>query len=98
MRTDPWVGGTDICCAHRVATHSTSVCPRDDRVEELTGDSAPDQAALARADILITTPEKWDGVSRGWQKRDYVKVCKALASIMSRCVLVRSARLCLLGV
>ncbi len=45
-------------------------------VEELTGDSAPDQAALARADILITTPEKWDGVSRAWQKRDYVKANK----------------------
>jgi replicative superfamily II helicase len=43
-------------------------------VEELTGDSAPDQAALSRADILVTTPEKWDGVSRGWQKRGYVQV------------------------
>ncbi len=43
-------------------------------MEELTGDSAPDQSALARADILITTPEKWDGVSRGWKSRDFVKV------------------------
>ena len=33
-------------------------------VEELTGDSAPDQRALKKADVLITTPEKWDGVTR----------------------------------
>ena len=23
-------------------------------------------------DILIVTPEKWDSISRGWQKRNYV--------------------------
>ena len=34
---------------------------------------APDSAALARADILCTTPEKWDGVSRHWQQRGYVR-------------------------
>jgi activating signal cointegrator complex subunit 3 len=43
------------------------------KVVELTGDSTPDQRALATADILITTPEKWDGVSRNWKQRDYVK-------------------------
>jgi len=40
---------------------------------ELTGDSAPDMAALMHADILCTTPEKWDGVSRHWQQRGYVR-------------------------
>jgi replicative superfamily II helicase len=30
-------------------------------VTELTGDSAPDSRALVSSDILITTPEKWDG-------------------------------------
>ena len=29
--------------------------------------------ALASADILATTPEKWDGVSRHWQQRGYVR-------------------------
>lgn len=43
------------------------------RVIELTGDVTPDLAALNAADIIITTPEKWDGISRDWQHRSYVK-------------------------
>ena len=42
-------------------------------VVEMTGDFTPDIRALRRADIVITTPEKWDGVSRSWQKRGYVQ-------------------------
>ena len=34
---------------------------------ELTGDYTPDLAALLAADIIICTPEKWDGISRSWQ-------------------------------
>ena len=40
---------------------------------ELTGDVTPDLESIRRADIIITTPEKWDGVSRGWKSRDYVQ-------------------------
>ena len=43
------------------------------RVVELTGDVTPDMRAIAKADLIITTPEKWDGVSRSWQTRNYVK-------------------------
>jgi len=42
-------------------------------VQELTGDFTPDAEALKKADILVTTPEKWDGVSRNWKSREYVK-------------------------
>ncbi len=42
-------------------------------VLELTGDVTPDIEDLRRADILIVTPEKWDSISRGWMKREYVK-------------------------
>jgi activating signal cointegrator complex subunit 3 len=35
-------------------------------VLELTGDNTPDIKALQEADLLITTPEKWDGISRNW--------------------------------
>ncbi|XP_039272645.2 activating signal cointegrator 1 complex subunit 3-like [Styela clava] len=42
-------------------------------IVELTGDVAPDMRAVARADIIVTTPEKWDGISRSWQTRNYVK-------------------------
>lgn len=41
-------------------------------VLELTGDITPNIEDLRRADILIVTPEKWDSISRGWQKREYV--------------------------
>lgn len=39
------------------------------RVVELTGDSSPDIRAIDKADIIVTTPEKWDGISRSWQNR-----------------------------
>ena len=42
-------------------------------VVQLTGDVTPDIMALKRADIIITTPEKWDGVSRYWHRRSYVQ-------------------------
>ncbi len=41
-------------------------------VLELTGDYTPDLKALCKADVLITTPEKWDGISRNWRNRSYV--------------------------
>lgn len=41
-------------------------------VLELTGDYTPDLEALLKADVLITTPEKWDGISRNWNNRSYV--------------------------
>lgn len=46
-----------------------SVC----RVVELTGDVTPDMKSIAQADLIVTTPEKWDGVSRSWQNRSYVQ-------------------------
>ncbi|KAJ3042101.1 activating signal cointegrator 1 complex subunit [Rhizophlyctis rosea] len=39
---------------------------------ELTGDVTPDIRTIQNADIIITTPEKWDGISRSWQNRSYV--------------------------
>uniref|UniRef100_UPI00358EF322 activating signal cointegrator 1 complex subunit 3 isoform X2 n=1 Tax=Myxine glutinosa TaxID=7769 RepID=UPI00358EF322 len=43
------------------------------RVVELTGDVSPDMRTIAKADLIVTTPEKWDGVSRSWQNRSYVQ-------------------------
>lgn len=40
---------------------------------EMTGDYTPDLMALLSADIIISTPEKWDGISRNWHGRNYVK-------------------------
>ncbi|KAM9426396.1 activating signal cointegrator 1 complex subunit 3 [Pholidichthys leucotaenia] len=43
------------------------------KVVELTGDVTPDMRAITQADLIVTTPEKWDGVSRSWQNRSYVQ-------------------------
>ena len=43
------------------------------KVVELTGDVTPDARAIASANVIVTTPEKWDGVSRSWQTRNYVQ-------------------------
>jgi activating signal cointegrator complex subunit 3 len=43
------------------------------KMVELTGDYTPDMQLLQSADIILTTPEKWDGISRNWQSRSYVK-------------------------
>lgn len=43
------------------------------KVVELTGDVSPDIRAISQADIIVTTPEKWDGISRSWQTRNYVR-------------------------
>lgn len=40
---------------------------------EMTGDYTPDMKALLSADVIISTPEKWDGISRNWHSRNYVK-------------------------
>ena len=42
-------------------------------VVELTGDVTPDKRAIEQADVIVTTPEKGDGISRSWQTRNYVK-------------------------
>ncbi|KAJ1331608.1 antiviral helicase SLH1 [Microdochium nivale] len=43
------------------------------KLVELTGDNTPDTKTIKNADIIVTTPEKWDGISRSWQTRGYVR-------------------------
>ncbi|KAK9503226.1 hypothetical protein O3M35_011843 [Rhynocoris fuscipes] len=42
-------------------------------VVELTGDVSPDIQAIMKSDVIVTTPEKWDSISRSWQTRGYVQ-------------------------
>ena len=44
------------------------------KMAELTGDFTPDMRSLLGADLIVATPEKWDGISRSWKNRDYVKM------------------------
>lgn len=43
------------------------------KLVELTGDSLPEAREVREADIIITTPEKFDGISRNWQTRTFVQ-------------------------
>lgn len=43
------------------------------KVVEITGDVTPSSRLIEKANIIVTTPEKWDGMSRGWQNRDYIR-------------------------
>ncbi|KAI8370380.1 Sec63 Brl domain-containing protein [Radiomyces spectabilis] len=47
--------------------------PMKKKLVELTGDVTPDLKTIEAADIIITTPEKWDGISRSWKSRNYVQ-------------------------
>lgn len=47
-------------------------------VVELTGDVTPDIRALKSSRLVLTTPEKWDGITRNWEQRDYVKDVRLL--------------------
>lgn len=58
----------------RVKDWSTRIAaPMGRNLVELTGDVTPDLKTIESCDIIITTPEKWDGVSRSWKSRKYVK-------------------------
>ena len=58
----------------RINDWSKGLCARlGKNMVELTGDFTPDMRALLAADLIICTPEKWDGISRSWQTRSYVK-------------------------
>uniref|UniRef100_A0ABP0ELL8 RQC trigger complex helicase Slh1p n=1 Tax=[Candida] anglica TaxID=148631 RepID=A0ABP0ELL8_9ASCO len=43
------------------------------KLVELTGDSLPEARDVRAADIIVTTPEKFDGISRNWQTRKFVQ-------------------------
>ncbi|EGW31106.1 DNA-directed DNA polymerase [Spathaspora passalidarum NRRL Y-27907] len=60
------------------------------KLVELTGDSLPGVAEVKEADIIITTPEKFDGISRNWQTRKFVQ--KVSLVIMDEIHLLASDR------
>lgn len=58
-RVDDW--------RERIQKHSNH------KIVEMTGDSLPGSNEVRQADIIITTPEKFDGISRNWQQRKFVQ-------------------------
>ena len=47
-------------------------------VIELTGDITPDVQAIKKSKVIVTTPEKWDAVSRSWQTRSFVQAVRLI--------------------
>lgn len=47
-------------------------------VVELTGDITPDMKCIHAASVIVTTPEKWDAVSRSWQTRSFVQAVRLI--------------------
>eukprot|EP01105_Mastigella_eilhardi_P003553 TRINITY_DN145_c0_g1_i1.p1 TRINITY_DN145_c0_g1~~TRINITY_DN145_c0_g1_i1.p1 ORF type:complete len:2180 (+),score=716.66 TRINITY_DN145_c0_g1_i1:39-6578(+) len=47
-------------------------------VVELTGEAAVDLKLLERSDIVVTTPERWDVLSRRWKQRKAVQAVRLL--------------------
>ncbi|VDP52059.1 unnamed protein product [Heligmosomoides polygyrus] len=43
------------------------------KVVEVSGDYTPDVSTLNASHVMITTPEKWDGITRSWATREYVR-------------------------
>lgn len=43
------------------------------KVVELTGDHTPEASEVRNASIIVTTPEKFDGISRHWKTRRFVQ-------------------------
>ncbi|ODV95077.1 hypothetical protein PACTADRAFT_44149 [Pachysolen tannophilus NRRL Y-2460] len=68
----------------------TIVANTNYKLVELTGDSLPDSKDVRNADIIITTPEKFDGISRNWQTRVFVQ--KVSLVIMDEIHLLASDR------
>lgn len=47
-------------------------------VIEITGESLPTSQSLHRANLILTTPEKFDAISRHWRQREYVALISLL--------------------
>lgn len=60
------------------------------KLVELTGDYLPHAREVKDANIIITTPEKFDGISRNWQTRKFVQ--KVSLVIMDEIHLLASDR------
>lgn len=57
----------------RVLDWSKKFVKINKRVVEVTGDITPRSELIRSAHIIITTPEKWDAMSRNWTEKDFVK-------------------------
>jgi pre-mRNA-splicing helicase BRR2 len=48
----------------------------DKTVVQLTGETSTDLKLLQKGDIIVTTAERWDNISRRWRQRKNVQAVK----------------------
>lgn len=66
---------TKALCSERLADWQAKFGSLDLQCAELTGDTGANQMRnVQAADIIITTPEKWDSITRRW--KDHVKLMR----------------------
>ncbi|CAH0555030.1 unnamed protein product [Brassicogethes aeneus] len=57
----------------RVLDWSAKFAKISKTVVEVTGDITPRSDLIRSANVIITTPEKWDAMSRNWMEKNFVK-------------------------
>ena len=64
-------------CQHRAAAWRKSFAPLRVSVMEVTGDVEVSHSlvGIAKANIVITTPEKWDALTRSWRRHIFLLGC-----------------------
>lgn len=73
--------GESTCCSYRVASlfqvfvdwHQKFQDILNKKVVLLTGETSTDLKLLGKGDIIISTPDKWDILSRRWKQRKNVQ-------------------------
>jgi ATP-dependent DNA helicase HFM1/MER3 len=72
-----YMAPTKSLCSERVRDWKAKFEPLDLRCEELTGDSDINSLHyVQKADIIVTTPEKWDSMTRKW--KDHEKLVRLI--------------------
>lgn len=76
-----YMAPTKALCSERLRDWHSRFSPCSLDVQEVTGDSdAHSLRAVQNADIIITTPEKWDSMTRKW--RDHEKLIKLVQLLL----------------
>lgn len=76
-----YMAPTKSLCSERFRDWETKFTSLDLRCAELTGDTAQNQLQhVQHASIIITTPEKWDSMTRRW--KDHVKLMQLVKLLL----------------
>ncbi|KAL6927019.1 hypothetical protein ACO0SA_004106 [Hanseniaspora valbyensis] len=62
----------------QVTEFQRRLAPFDIRVVELTGDSDTSKKELISGHVIVSTPEKWDIISRKFNNKSLIKQCKLM--------------------